>query len=106
MANGILLEKSCSQIAVSIAPYQARNRKIRLKIPDIGRGKIGKPSSDRIRKDKKSTAENSKARDPTERGALWGRKRRIIMTKSDTGENRELTSFHQPITELDTNGKV
>ncbi len=91
---------------MSIAPYQARKRKIRPKIPDTGRGKTGKPKIDKAREDKKSTAENSKARAPTERGALWGKKRRIIMTKSDTGENRELTSLHQPIAELDSDGKV
>ena len=97
------MEKSCSQIAVTIAPYQARNRKRRPKIPDIGKGKTGKPSKERIMEEKKSTAENIRAKTPTERGALWGKKRRMNMTKSDVGENRELTSLHQPIAESDVN---
>gem|GEM_PF-4538305 len=104
MAKGTLLEKSCSQIAVTIAPNQARKRKRRPNKPDIGKGKTGKPSKERIREEKKSTAENIRAKAPTERGALWGKKSRKIMTKSDVGENRELTSLHQPIAELDSDG--
>ncbi len=89
---------------MTIAPNQARKRKRRPNKPDIGKGKTGKPSKERIREEKKSTAENIRAKAPTERGALWGKKSRKIMTKSDVGENRELTSLHQPIAELDSDG--
>ena len=89
---------------MTIAPNQARNRRRRPNKPDIGKGKTGKPKIEKAREEKKSTAENIRAKVPTERGALWGKKRRMNMTKSDVGENRELTSLHQPIAELDTNG--